>query len=127
MQFKKFLVALAMTAAALAQTSPEGTTVVGTVYQVEPNAVYVRTPDTTAIKVPTSATFLVEGQPVMCSSLRNGQVVTVQYPSGSFEVIAGPLTPNNDNQYFHRSIKRGALVLDQNFVNGNWVDVTTTP
>lgn len=123
MDFKKFIVALAMTGAAMAQTSLEGTTVVGTVYQVEPTAVYVRTPDTTAIKVPISSTFLVAGQPVTCSSLKNGQMVTVQYPTGSFEVIAGPLAPNADNQYFHRSIKRGALVLDQNFVSGVWVDV----
>ncbi len=123
MLLKKFIVALAMTGAAMAQTSLEGTTVVGTVYQVEPTAVYVRTPDTTAIKVPISSTFLVGGQPVSCSSLKNGQQVTVQYPSGSFEVIAGPLAPNAENQYFHRSIKRGALVLDQNFVNGVWVDV----
>ncbi len=123
MDFKQFIVALAMTGAALAQTSLEGTTVVGTVYQVEPTAVYVRTPDTTAIKIPVSATFLVAGQPVTCSSLRNGQMVTVQYPADSFEVIAGPLAPNADNPYFHRSIKRGALVLDQNFVNGVWVDV----
>ena len=91
---------------------------------MEPTAVYVRTPDTTAIKVPISSTFLVAGQPVTCSSLRNGQMVTVQYPADSFDVIAGPLAPNADNQYFHRSIKRGALVLDQNFVNGVWVDVT---
>jgi hypothetical protein len=125
MDFKHFLVALAVTGAALAQTTPEGTTVVGTVYQVEPSAVYIRTPDTTAHRVPVTATFLVAGQPVTCTSLRNGQMVTVQYPSDSFEVIAGPLPPNADNLYFHRSIKRGALVLDQNFVNGAWVDVAT--
>ena len=125
MDFKQFIVALAMTGAALAQATPEGTTVVGTVYQVEPNAVYIRTPDTTAHRVPMTVTFLVAGQPVTCASLRNGQMVTVQYPSDSFEVIAGPLAPNSDNPYFHRSIKRGALVLDQNFINGAWLDVAT--
>lgn len=123
MQFKDFLVALAITGAALAQTSPSGKTVVGTVYEVEPSAVYVATPDTTAIRVPLTATFLVAGRPTAPMELQNGQLVTVEYPEGPLEIIAGPLPPSTTNPYFHRSIKRGALVLDQNFVNGRWVDV----
>lgn len=81
------------------------------------------TPDTTAIRVPLSATFLVAGRPMIPMDLQNGQQVTVEYPAEPLEIIAGPLAPSDRNPYFHRSIKRGALVLDQNFINGQWVDV----
>ena len=47
MRFKGLLLGLALMGSAFAQTSPSGMTVEGTVYQVEPTAVYVMTPDTT--------------------------------------------------------------------------------
>lgn len=123
MNYKSLFIQFLLTVTALAQVSSSGKVLEGTVYTVESNAVYVRVPDSTAIKVPLSATFLVSGHPVPVSELRVGQAIVVHYPSDSFEVLTGPLAPNTENPYFHRSIKRGALVTDQNYVDGNWVDV----
>ncbi len=122
MNYKTLFIQLLLTITALGQVSTSGKVLEGTVYTVEANAVYVRTPDSTAFHVPLSATFLVSGHPVSVSELRVGQAVTVHYPPDSFEVLAGPLAPNSDHVFFHRSIKRGALVIDQNYVDGIWVD-----
>ncbi len=122
MRFKKLFLALALTGVSLAQTSPSGTSLEGTVYQVESDAVYVMTPDTTAIKVPLSATFLVAGKPTPSGALHNGDRIRVEYAPEPIEIIAGPLPPSLQNPFYRRSIKRGALVLDQNFRDGVWVD-----
>lgn len=113
---------LGLTLFASAETPKFGTQFSGQVWQVSPDAVYITGPDTTAVRVPLDATFMVNGAPMDVSQLRNGYTVTVVFPTDDAEIIAGPLPPSEDNGYFHRSIRRGPDVIDQDFVNGVWVD-----
>jgi hypothetical protein len=111
-----------LTLAASAQTTKFGTSFEGQVWAIEPDAVYVTGHDSTAVRVPLNATFLLNGSPVSATSLKQGGTVTVVYPDNDLEVVAGPLPPTATNEYFHRTIRRGPDVIDQNYVNGVWVD-----
>lgn len=114
--------ALLLTGVAFADAPKFGTTVEGKVFQVEGDAVYVTAADTTAIKAPLYATFMVNGVPVAPSALKNGDAVVVVYPQDAVEIIAGPLPPSDNSPYYHRSIKRGADVVDQDFRDNMWRD-----
>ena len=94
----------------------------GKVWSLEEQSVYFTLPDGTAVKAPRNATFLKLGQPVSPEQLKTGDSITVLYPEGDFEILAGPYPPNALNPLPHRTIRRGPESVHQNFKDGRWED-----
>jgi len=118
---KKLLISLWLVQMAWAQ-APVIPRLEGKVWAVESGGVYVTDSGGNAVRAPLNATFLRAGQPVPVSDLKVKEPITVIYPVDDFEVLAGPYPPNDANPNFHRTIRRGPDSLNQDYLEGAWVD-----
>lgn len=112
---KKFVKAVALALFALAAPAFAQDQIRGTVYQIEPGAVYVEMTDHTAVRVPISlANFMVNGVSTDVANLRIGTPLVVQYlPDTTAVPVSNSLysfPPPTEGVYYRDLIEKGKLV-----------------